>query len=91
MHFSVYQHKCASTNVLLALYNSVAKGCFIPWMDQFLNELSEPVIQRSMRPCPKWHPKPSRSSSKSARSWRKARPSADRGQITAAREHTSER
>ncbi len=48
---SAHVREAASTNVLLVLYNNALQG-FIPWMNQFLNESSEPVIQRSIQmPC----------------------------------------
>ncbi len=40
---SAHVREAASTNVLLVLTR-----CFIPRMNQFLNESSEPVIQRSI-------------------------------------------
>ncbi len=60
---SAHMREAASTNVLLVFYNSdIATRRFIPWMNQFLNESSDPVIHRShlftllkktIEPCPK--------------------------------------
>ncbi len=46
---SAHVREAASTNVVLILYNRTEQQGFIPWMNQFLNESSEPVIQRSIQ------------------------------------------
>ncbi len=41
----VREHKCASSFI----QKRIARRCFVLWMNRFLKELSEPVIQQSIQ------------------------------------------